>query len=149
MAGYWNRPAETAEMIRDGWLYTGDLARIDEDGFTTICGRKKDLIIVSGFNVYPDEVDRVLFTHPQVLEAATIGVPDERRGERIKSFVVLRPGATATAEDILGHCRRELAPYKVPRDVAFLSELPKSAMLKILRRELRAQELRRPPQPVG
>ena len=149
MAGYWNRPDETAQMIRDGWLYTGDLARMDDDGFATICGRKKDVIIVSGFNVYPDEVDQVLFTHPKVLEAATIGVPDERRGERIKSFVVLRPGAAATTEEILGHCRRELAPYKVPRDVAFLTELPKSAMLKILRRELRAQELSRPPEPVG
>jgi long-chain acyl-CoA synthetase len=149
MAGYWNRPEETAGMIRDGWLHTGDLARVDDDGFAFICGRKKDLIIVSGFNVYPDEVDRVLFAHPKVLEAATIGIPDERRGERIKSFVVLRPEAHATADEILEHCRKELAPYKVPKDVIFLPELPKSAMLKILRRELREQELRRIPQPIA
>lgn len=149
MAGYWRRPEETAQMLRDGWLHTGDLARVDEDGFAFICGRKKDLVIVSGFNVYPDEVDQVLFAHTKVLEAATIGVPDERKGERIKSFVVLRPGTTATAEEILDHCRAQLAPYKVPKEVAFLSELPKSAMMKILRRELRERELHRPPNPVA
>jgi long-chain acyl-CoA synthetase len=149
MAGYWQRPAETAGMIRDGWLHTGDLARVDDDGFTYICGRKKDLVIVSGFNVYPDEVDQVIMAHPAVLEAATIGVPDEQRGERVKSFVVLRPGAQSTAEEILSHCRRDLAPYKVPREVAFVPELPKSAMLKILRRELRERELKRTPAPPG
>jgi long-chain acyl-CoA synthetase len=141
MSGYWNRPDETAQMIRDGWLHTGDLARLDDDGYAFICGRKKDLIIVSGYNVYPDEVDQVLFAHPKVLEAATIGVPDERRGERIKSYVVLRPGERATAEEILEYCRRELAPFKVPREIVFLPELPKSAMLKILRRELREREM--------
>jgi long-chain acyl-CoA synthetase len=149
MSGYWNRPDETAAMIRDGWLYTGDLARVDDDGFTYICGRKKDLIIVGGVNVYPDEVDQVLAAHPKVLEAATIGLPDARLGERVKSFVVLRPGTQATAEEILGHCRRELAPYKIPRDIAFVPELPKSAMLKILRRELRAREMSGIPTPVG
>ena len=140
MTGYWNRPEETAGMIRDGWLHTGDLARVDDDGYTFICGRKKDMMIVSGYNVFPDEVDQILFAHPSVLEAATIGVPDEHKGERVKSFVVLRPGASATAEELIEHCRRELAPYKVPKEVEFLSELPKSAMLKILRRELRARE---------
>jgi len=143
MAGYWNRPSETAEMLRDGWLHTGDLARVDDDGYTFICGRKKDLVIVSGYNVYPDEIDQVLFAHPAVLEAATIGVPDERRGEHVKSFVVLRPGTSATAEEILEYCHGQLAPYKVPKEIAFLPELPKSAMLKILRRELRAQETAR------
>jgi long-chain acyl-CoA synthetase len=149
MSGYWNRPEETAQVLRDGWLYTGDLVRVDDDGYTFICGRKKDLVIVSGFNVYPDEVDQVLFAHPQVLEAATIGVPDARKGERVKSFVVLQPGATTTTEEILEHCRRELAPYKVPAEVTFLPELPKSAMLKILRRELRTQELARTAAPTG
>jgi long-chain acyl-CoA synthetase len=149
MSGYWNRPDETAQMIRDGWLYTGDLARLDGDGYAFICGRKKDMIIVSGYNVHPDEVDQVLFAHPKVLEAATIGVPDERRGERIKSFIVLRPGEQATAEEILEYCRRELAAFKVPREIAFLPELPKSAMLKILRRELRDRETAAVPQPAG
>jgi len=149
MSGYWNRPDETGKMIRDGWLYTGDLARVDEDGYAFICGRKKDLIIVSGYNVYPDEVDQVLFAHPKVLEAATIGVPDERRGERVKSFVVLRPGVQATAEEILEYCRKELAPFKIPKDIVFLPELPKSAMLKILRRELRDRETAPIPQPAG
>jgi long-chain acyl-CoA synthetase len=149
MSGYWNRPDETGKMIRDGWLYTGDLARVDEDGYAFICGRKKDLIIVSGYNVYPDEVDQVLFSHPKVLEAATIGVPDERRGERVKSFVVLRPGEQATAEEILEYCRKELAPFKIPKDIVFLPELPKSAMLKILRRELRDRETAPIPQPAG
>jgi long-chain acyl-CoA synthetase len=149
MAGYWNRPDETGQMIRDGWLYTGDLARLDDDGYAFICGRKKDMIIVSGYNVYPDEVDQVLFAHPKVLEAATVGVPDPQRGERVKSFVVLRPGQQATAEDILAYCRRELAPFKVPKEIAFLPELPKSAMLKILRRELREREVARAAQMVS
>lgn len=140
MAGYWRRPDETAQMIRDGWLHTGDLARLDDDGYAFICGRKKDMILVSGFNVYPDEVDQILFAHPKVLEAATIGVPDPQKGEHVKSFVVLQPGQQATAEEILEYCRQQLAPYKVPKEIAFLSELPKSSMLKILRRELRAGE---------
>ena len=147
MAGYWQRPEETAAMVRDGWVYTGDLARVDDDGYTYICGRKKDMILVGGYNVYPDEIDRVLFSHPKVIEAATVGIPDEKKGERIKSFVVLRPGVQATAEEIIEYCRHELAPYKVPKDVAFLPELPKSPMMKVLRRELRARELSRQPQP--
>ncbi len=141
MAGYWKRPDETATMLRDGWAYTGDLARIDEDGYCTIVGRKKDMIVVSGYNVYPDEVDGVLFAHPAVLEAATIGVPDERKGETVKSFVVLRPGAAATEQDVLEHCRKELAAYKVPRAIEFLPELPRSSMMKILRRDLREREI--------
>lgn len=141
MAGYWNRPDETDQTLRDGWLYTGDLARVDEDGYTFIVGRKKDMIVASGYNVYPDEVDNVLFSHPAVLEAATIGVPDRKRGETVKSFIVLRPDAAATEDEILEFCRRELAPYKVPRRIEFLDELPKSSALKILRRELRDREL--------
>jgi long-chain acyl-CoA synthetase len=141
MAGYWNRPDETAKTLRDGWVCTGDLARVDEDGYTFIVGRKKDMIVAAGYNVYPDEVDAVLYTHPAVLEAATIGVPDPRRGETVKSYIVLRPGASATAQEILEHCRKELAAYKVPRGIEFVPELPKSSMLKILRRELRQREI--------
>ncbi|MEK7667664.1 MAG: long-chain fatty acid--CoA ligase, partial [Gemmatimonadota bacterium] len=141
MQGYWNKPEETALALRDGWLYTGDIARMDEEGYFYISGRKKDMIIVSGYNVYPDEVDGVLVAHAAVLEAATIGLPDEQRGESVKSFVVLRPGMTATVEEIVAYCRENLAAYKVPRAIEFRTELPKSPVLKILRRELRAQEL--------
>lgn len=141
MKGYWKKPAETAAMIRDGWLHTGDLARVDEEGYHYIVGRKKDMVIVSGFNVYPDEVDRVLAGHPGVLEAATIGVPDVKRGESVKSFVVLKAGQKTTADELLAYCRENLAPYKVPREIEFRAELPKSSVLKILRRELKEQEL--------
>jgi long-chain acyl-CoA synthetase len=144
MGGYWNRPDETALVLKDGWLYTGDIARMDEDGYFYISGRKKDMIIVSGYNVYPDEVDAVLLTHPAVLEAASIGVPDPKRGESVKSFLVLRPGMAVTADEIRAYCRENLAAYKVPRAVEIRSELPKSPVLKILRRELRAQELAKP-----
>jgi long-chain acyl-CoA synthetase len=141
MQGYWNKPEETALVLRDGWLHTGDIAHVDADGYFFISGRKKDMIIVAGCNVYPDEVDAILLTHPAVLEAATIGVPDPIRGERVKSFLVLRPGMTVTAEEIIAHCKANLAPYKAPREVEIRTELPKSAVLKILRRELRDQEL--------
>ncbi len=141
MQGYWNKDDETAKMIKDRWLYTGDLARMDDDGFFFIEGRKKDMILCSGFNVYPDEIDRVLMAHPAVLEAATIGVPDAKRGETVKSFVVLRPGESATAEGLIDFCRENIAAYKVPRAIEFRSSLPKSTVLKILRRELRAEEL--------
>jgi len=141
MVGYWNKPDETAGMIREGWLYTGDLARVDEDGYCYIVGRKKDMILCGGFNVYPDEIDRILAGHPAVAEAATIGIPDERRGETVKSFVVARPGQRATAEELMAYCRENLAPFKVPRAIEFRSELPKSTVLKVLRRELRDQEL--------
>jgi len=143
MAGYWNRPEETAHSLRDGWVYTGDLARVDEQGYTYIVGRKKDLIVASGYNIYPDEVDGVLYTHPAVLDAATIGVPDSRRGETVKSFIVLKPGSSAREEEIIHHCREQLAAYKVPRSVEFIPELPKNAMMKTLRRELRDRELAR------
>jgi long-chain acyl-CoA synthetase len=144
MAGYWNRPDETADTLRDGWVHTGDLARVDEQGYTYIVGRKKDMIVASGYNIYPDEIDRVLHTHPAVLDAATIGVADPRRGETVKSFIVLKPGSSATEEEIIRHCREQLAAYKVPRSVEFIPELPKNAMMKTLRRELRARELARP-----
>jgi long-chain acyl-CoA synthetase len=143
MRGYWNRPEETAATLRDGWLFTGDLARIDEDGYFWISGRKKEMILASGYNIYPDEIDRVLMSHPKILEAATIGIPDARRGETVKSFVVLKPEQKATEEEILAFCREELAVYKVPKVIEFRAELPKSAVQKILRRELKEEELRK------
>jgi long-chain acyl-CoA synthetase len=143
MKGYWNRNDETAAMLRDGWLHSGDIARMDEDGYFYIVGRRKDMILASGYNVYPDEIDAVLVAHPAVLEAASIGVPDEKRGETVKSFVVLKPGCSATAAELLEHCRRELAAYKVPRAIEFMPELPKTSALKVLRRELRDQEMKR------
>jgi long-chain acyl-CoA synthetase len=143
MKGYWNRPEETAIALRDGWLYTGDVARMDEDGFFYIVQRKKDMIIVSGFNVYPNEVEDVLFTHPAVLEAAVIGVPDQYRGEAVKAFITLRPGANATADEVIEFCRANLAKYKVPSLIEFMPSLPKSAVGKVLRRELREMEAKK------
>ena len=140
MKGYWNRPEETAIALRDGWLYTGDVARMDEDGFFYIVQRKKDMIIVSGFNVYPNEVEDVLFTHPAVLEAAVIGVPDQYRGEAVKAFITLKPGANATADEVIEFCRANLAKYKIPSLIEFMPSLPKSAVGKVLRRELREME---------
>ena len=140
MRGYWNAPEQTAAAFIDGWFRTGDIAAVDADGYTFIVGRKKDMIIAGGYNIYPDEIDAVLVAHPAVLESATIGIPDPKRGETVKSFVVLRPGQRATADELTEYCRRELAAYKVPRSFAFLDELPKSSTLKILRRELRNRE---------
>ena len=136
MRGYWNAPEQTADAFTDGWFRTGDIASVDADDYTFIVGRKKDMIIAGGYNIYPDEIDAVLVAHPAVLEAATVGIPDPKRGETVKSFVVLRPGQRATADELTEYCRRELAAYKVPRSFAFLDELPKSSALKILRREL-------------
>ncbi|WP_428100427.1 AMP-binding protein [Candidatus Rariloculus sp.] len=140
MAGYWNRPEATAEVITaDGWLRTGDIGHIDERGFIFIDDRKKDLIIVSGFNVYPNEVEDVATTHPGVLEAAAVGVGDEQSGEVVKLFVV-RSDATLDAADLIEYCRQSLTGYKIPKHVAFVDELPKSTVGKILRRELRDRE---------
>ena len=136
MRGYWNVPEQTAAAFTDGWFRTGDVAAVDADDYTFIVGRKKDMIIAGGYNIYPDEIDAVLVAHPAVLEAATVGIPNPKRGETVKSFVVLRPGQRATADELTEYCRRELAAYKVPRSFAFLDVLPKSSALKILRREL-------------
>ena len=141
MKGYWNKPDATRDMIRDGWLYTGDIAIVDPDGYFFIVGRQKDMILAGGYNIYPDEVDRVLMGHPAVLEAGTIGLPDQKRGETVKSFVVLKTGHAATTEELIEYCRKELAAYKIPRQIEFRAELPKSTVLKILRRELRDEEL--------
>ena len=137
MSGYWNNPGETAQALRDGWLYTGDLARMDEDGYFYIEDRKKDLIITGGYNVYPREVEEVLYQHPKVLEAAVIGVPSKVRGERIKAYVVLKEGREAKVSEIVEFCRVRLAPYKVPKSIVFRDELPKSIAGKVLRRVLR------------
>jgi long-chain acyl-CoA synthetase len=141
MKGYWNKPDVTEDTICDGWLRTGDIAVTDEDGYFYIVGRKKDVIISGGYNVYPDEVDDVLTAHPAVLETATIGVPSARRGETVKSFVVLKKGQTATVGTLVDYSKKQLAAYKVPRRIEFRDALPKNAALKILRRELRQQEL--------
>jgi long-chain acyl-CoA synthetase len=137
MKGYWNKPEETAMVLHDGWLYTGDVARKDADGYFYIVDRKKDMIIAGGYNIYPREVEEVLWEHPKVLEAAVIGVPDAYRGETVKAFVVPQPGSSATAEEIIAFCRERLAAYKVPRVVVFRESLPKSGVGKYLRRALR------------
>jgi len=135
--GYWNREKETAEAMRGGWFHTGDLARIDADGYYTIVDRKKDMIIVSGYNVYPIEVENVLLRHPKILDAAVIGVPSEYQGESVKAILVLRAGQTVEDKEIEGYCREHLAAYKVPKLVEVRTELPKSATGKVLKRELR------------
>ncbi len=142
MAGYYKQPAETAKTRdAEGWLYTGDIARMDDDGYFFIVDRKKDLIIASGYNIVPREVEEVLFMHPKVLEAVVAGVPDPKRGETVKAYVVLKPGEAATAEEIIGFCRQNLAAYKVPTAVEFRSELPKTMVGKFLRRVLREEEI--------
>jgi long-chain acyl-CoA synthetase len=141
MRGYWQRPDETHAAIANGWFHTGDVAVMDEDGFFVIVGRKKDMIVASGYNIYPDEIDRVLMSHPDIVESATIGVPDETRGETVKAFVVRRQGADVSREALVEFCRRELAAYKVPRAIEFRESLPKSTVLKVLRRELRAEAI--------
>jgi len=141
MEGYWNRPEETAKvMLEGGWLRTGDIGRMDEHGFVYIEDRKKDMILVSGFNVYPNEVESVAVMHPAVLEAAAVGVPDERAGEVVKLYVVLRQGQSATDREIISFCREHLTGYKVPRTVEFRADLPKTNVGKILRRELRDED---------
>ncbi len=141
MKEYWNNPAETANQLKDGWLSTGDIATMDEDGYLYIVDRKKDMIIAGGFNVYPKEVDEVLFQHPKVEFGIAVGVPDEYRGETVKAFIVLKEGETATGKEIIDFCREKLAPYKVPKIVEFRESLPQSAVGKVLRRELRAEEI--------
>jgi len=140
MTGYYKKPEETKNALRDGWLYTGDIGFLDEDGHLTIVDRKKDMIVAGGYNIYPKEIDEILFGHPKILEACAVGVPDEYRGETVKAFIVLRSGEILTEEEIIEYCKEKLALYKVPRKITFLEALPKSAVGKILRRELRAME---------
>ncbi len=139
MRGYWNRPDETAIVIKDGWLHTGDIGVMDADGYFTVVDRAKDLIIAGGYNIYPREVEEVLARHPAVLDCAVVGVPDEYRGETVRAYVVLREGMHVTADDIIAFCKQDLAIYKVPKQIVFRAELPKSIIGKNLRRVLREE----------
>lgn len=139
MAGYWNKPEETAKVMRDGWFLTGDIGVMDPDGYISIVDRKKDMVVVSGFNVYPNEIEDCLATHPGILESAVIGVTDETTGEAVKAFVVKRD-QSLTEADIRAHCKAHLTGYKVPKKVAFRDDLPKSNVGKILRKDLRAED---------
>lgn len=143
MMGYYKKPGETEAVLRDGWCRMGDIGRLDEDGYLTIVDRKKDMIIAGGYNIYPMELDNVLFEHPKILEACTVGVPDEYRGETVKAFIVVKPGETLTEKEVETHCRERLAAYKIPKLIEFVDELPKSAVGKILRKELRERDLKK------
>jgi long-chain acyl-CoA synthetase len=138
MRGYWQRPEESAKVLRGGWLLTGDIAVMDPQGQLTLVDRKKDLVLVSGFNVYPNEVEACIAALPGVLEVAVIGVPDGHSGEAVRAYIVPQPGVTLTTEGVRAHCREQLAAYKIPKQIVFQAELPKSPVGKVLRRELRA-----------
>lgn len=140
MKGYWNQPEETAEVLKDGWLHTGDLGYMDENGYFYVVDRKKDMIIAGGYNIYPREIEEVLYEHPDVLEAVAAGVPDPYRGETVKAYIVLKEGAAVTPEEMNQYVRKYLAAYKVPRIYEFRDELPKTAVGKILRRKLVDEE---------
>ncbi len=139
--GYYKKPEETKATIKNGWLYTGDIGKMDDEGYFYIVDRKKDMIIAGGYNIYPRDIDEVLFANPKVAEACTIGVPHDYRGESVKAFVVLKPGETATEEEMIEYCKKKLAKYKVPKVIEFADSLPMSAVGKVLRKELRAKEL--------
>ncbi len=141
MQGYWNRPEETAKTLRDGWLHTGDIAVMNEDGYFAIVDRAKDLIIAGGYNIYPREVEEVVAKHPAVQEVVVVGVPDDYRGETVRAYVVLKEGQKATADDIINFSKQELAVYKVPKQVVFRDDLPKTLIGKPLRRALRDEAI--------
>ena len=143
MQGYWNNPEETAEALKDGWLHTGDIARMDAEGYFYIVDRKKDMIISAGYNVYPREIDEVMYGHPNVQEACTIGLPHPSRGEQVKVFVVLRKPQETTRQDLIDYCRQKMAEYKLPGEIEFRNELPKSSVGKILRKTLRDGEMKK------
>ena len=143
MRGYKGKPEETVNTLRDGWIYTGDIATMDEDGYFYIVDRKKDMIITSGYNVYPRDIDEVFYMHPKVQEACAIGIPDPTRGESAKVFIVLKEGETATSAELIDFAKERLATYKLPAEIEFRKELPKNNIGKILRKELRAEELKK------
>ena len=151
--GYWKRPADTVEALDDGWLHTGDVGKRDEDGWFYLVDRIKDMINVSGYKVWPRDVEDVLYQHPAVLEACVVGVPDEYRGERVRAYVALKPGEEATAQELVAHCRGLLAVYKAPREVVLVDDIPKTQTGKALRRELRErarlENFQPPPDPVA
>ncbi len=138
MMGYYRKPGETAETLKDGWIYTGD---IGPDGYLSVVDRKKDMVIASGYNIYPVEVDNVLFDHPRILEACVVGIPHEYRGETLKAFIVVNEGETLSEEEVVAYCKERLAAYKVPKMIEFVDELPKTTVGKVLRRELRDREM--------
>jgi len=140
MKGYWNRPEETAGVLRDGWLRTGDLGTMDDEGFFTIIDRKKDIILAGGYNVYPREIEEVLFEHPAVKEASVLGVPDPYRGETVKAYIVVKEGWQVSEMQLDRWCRDRLASYKVPKQYEFRSSLPLSLIGKVLRRKLREEQ---------
>lgn len=140
MQGYWNMPEETAGQLQEGWLFTGDMAQVDDEGFFAIVDRMKDMIISGGFNIYPREVEEVLYEHPAILECGVIGIKDDYAGERVRAYVVLKEGYEVTEKQLIEHCSKGLAKYKVPASVVFAEELPKSLIGKILRREIRAMD---------
>lgn len=140
MMAYHNMPEETASVLRDGWLYTGDIGRMDEDGFFWIVDRKKDMVLASGFNVYPCEVDEVLYQHPKIAMACAVGIPDAYRGETLKAFCVLKSGETCTPDEVISFCREKLTAYKVPKLIEFRESLPTSIIGKVLRKVLREEE---------
>jgi long-chain acyl-CoA synthetase len=137
MRGYWNKPEETAEILKGGWLHTGDIGYVDESGYFWITDRKKDLIIKAGENISPRVIEEVLFKHPKISEAAVIGIKDEIYGENIKAFVVLKPGQAATESEVIEYCQTKLTNFLVPKEVAFMKALPKSLVGKVLKKELR------------
>jgi long-chain acyl-CoA synthetase len=141
MKGYWHKPDETANTLKDGWLYTGDIAKMDEEGYFYIVDRKKDMVISGGYNVYPRDIEEVLYENPKVQEAAVIGIPHPTRGEAIKVFVVLKKGETATQESLIEYCSEKLARYKLPTEIEFRTELPKTNVGKILKKDLRTEEM--------
>ena len=143
MMGYYNKPDETAQVLKDGWYLSGDIGKFDADGYLTIVDRKKDMIIAGGYNIYPVELDDVLMGHPKIMEACTIGLPHEYRGETVKAFIVVNEGESLTEEEVIAHCKDNLAAYKVPKIIEFIDELPKSAVGKILRRKLKDMEMER------
>jgi len=140
MQGYLNQPGETEKTLTDGWLHTGDIARMDEEGYFYIVDRKKDMIICGGYNVYPRDIEEVLFEHPLIVEAAAIGVPHPTRGEQVKAFIVLKEGETATEAEIIAYCREKLATYKLPTQIEFRDALPKTNVGKILKKDLRQEK---------
>ena len=143
MLGYYKNPEETQKTIVEGWLHTGDIGYVDQDGYFYITDRKKELIIVGGFNVFPREIDELIYQHPKVKEGISVGIPDPRKGERIKVYIVLKAGETATPEEFIAYFKERLTPYKVPSEVEFRTELPKSMIGKILRRALREEEIQK------
>ncbi len=141
MKGYWNKAEETAATLTDGWLHTGDIAKMDEDGYFYIVDRKKDMILSGGLNVYPRDIEEVFYEHPKVQEAAAIGIPHSTRGESVKVFVILKEGQSATSEELIEYCKDKMATFKLPAEIEFRKNLPKTNVGKILKKDLKSEEM--------